>query len=94
MVERPIIVEAPGGSGGRSVRVGDETLGTANSLHDLTVFLQCIGLVGWDELDVAESGLIEWHGGGPEVWPCQGSGPDCWEAPGEPAPPLRKTRRA
>ncbi|MEU6325250.1 hypothetical protein [Streptomyces sp. NPDC047009] len=92
MVERPLIVEAPGGSGGRSVRVGDETLGTANSLHDLTVFLQCIGLVGWDELDVAESDLIEWHGGGPEVWPCQGGGPDCW--PGEPAPPLRKARRA
>ncbi|MET8787461.1 hypothetical protein [Streptomyces sp. NPDC004589] len=94
MVERPIVVEAPGGSGGRSVRVGDETLGTANSLHDLTVFLQCIGLVGWDELDVAESDLIEWHGGGPEVWPCQGGGPGCWAAPGEPAPPLRKKRRA
>ncbi|MEU1414966.1 hypothetical protein [Streptomyces sp. NPDC005731] len=77
MVERPIVVEAPGLSGGRSVRVGDETLGTANSLHDLTVFLQCIGLVGWDELDVAESDLIEWHGGGPEVWPCQGGGPGC-----------------
>ncbi|TVZ90538.1 hypothetical protein [Streptomyces sp. BK340] len=26
------------------------------------------GLTGWDELDVAESGCIEWHEGGPEVW--------------------------
>ncbi|REE58702.1 hypothetical protein BX257_1134 [Streptomyces sp. 3212.3] len=94
MVERPIIVAAPCGSGGRNVHLGDEFLGTAYSLHDLTVFLQCIGLLGWDELDVTESDLIEWRGGGPEVWPGQGGGPDCWAAPGEPAPPVKKTRRA
>lgn len=92
MVERPVIVEAPCGSGGRRIRVGDRILGTAYSLHDLTVFLQCTGLVGGDELDVAESGLIQWYGGGLEVWPRQGGGPDCWAAPGGPAPPVRDTR--
>ncbi|WP_328826898.1 hypothetical protein [Streptomyces ureilyticus] len=50
------------------MRIDDRILGTAYSLHDLTVFLQNAGLTGGDELDVAESGLIEWHEGGPEVW--------------------------
>ncbi|MGW2939772.1 hypothetical protein ACWDA7_50875, partial [Streptomyces sp. NPDC001156] len=78
-----VIVAAPSGSGGRRVTVDGECLGTAYSLHDLTVFLQdagLAGLVGGDELDVAESDLIEWHGGGPEVWPrlvC----PDGWAGP-------------
>ncbi|MFI9648832.1 hypothetical protein ACIHAA_21320 [Streptomyces sp. NPDC052040] len=44
-------------------------LGTAYSLHDLTVFLERAGLEGWDELDVAAAeGLIEWRGGGPDAW--------------------------
>ncbi|MGF0173184.1 hypothetical protein ACQF36_22585 [Streptomyces sp. Marseille-Q5077] len=50
------------------MRIDDQVIDTAYSLHDLTVFLQNAGLADWDELDVAESGLIEWHEGGPEVW--------------------------
>jgi hypothetical protein len=53
--------------GGRLVRVNGEILGFAHSLRDLTVFLRHSGLEG-DEIDVANSELIEWHGGGPEVW--------------------------
>ncbi|MFG2025688.1 hypothetical protein [Streptomyces sp. NPDC048825] len=68
MSERRVIVYPPSETGGRRVRIDDRVLGTAYSLHDLTVFLQNAGLTGWDELDVAESGLIEWHEGGPEVW--------------------------
>ncbi|POX51090.1 hypothetical protein [Streptomyces sp. Ru72] len=68
MAERRVIVYPPSESGGRRVRVDGEILGTAYSLHDLTVFLQHAGLEGVDEVDVAESPLIEWHGGGPEVW--------------------------
>jgi hypothetical protein len=68
MSERRVIVFPPSETGGRQVRVDGESLGTAYSLHDLTVFLQNAGLPDWDEVDVAESGLIEWHGGGPEVW--------------------------
>ncbi|WP_322741062.1 hypothetical protein [Streptomyces hygroscopicus] len=94
MVECSVIVEAPCGSGGRRLRVDDEILGTAYSLHDLTVFLRYTGLMAGDELDVAESDLIEWHGGGPEVWPRQGGGPDCWTAPGLSAPLIRATRQA
>lgn len=54
-----MIVSAPDETGGRR----------AHSLHDLTVFLQHADLVGLDEVDVANSDVIEWHGGGPEVWP-------------------------
>jgi hypothetical protein len=72
MVERCVIVAAPCGCGGRRITVDDETMGMAYSLHDLTVFLKFAGLVGGDELDVVESDLIEWYGGGPEVWPAPG----------------------
>jgi hypothetical protein len=69
MAEQRVIVYPPSPTGGgRRVRVDAEILGTAYSLHDLTVFLERAGLEGWDEVDVANSDLIEWHGGGPEVW--------------------------
>jgi hypothetical protein len=64
----PVIVYPPSESGGRRVRVDGQILGTAYSLHDLTVFLQHAGLEGWDELDVAGSKMIDWRGGGPETW--------------------------
>lgn len=68
MSERRVIVCPSSGTGGRRVCIDDQLLGTACSLHDLTVFPQNVGLTGWDELDVAESGWIEWHEGGPEMW--------------------------
>ncbi|MFF1659579.1 hypothetical protein [Streptomyces sp. NPDC058255] len=68
MSERRVSVYPPSGTGGRRVCIDDQMLGTAYSLHDLTVFRPNAGLTGWDELDVAESGCIEWHEGGPEVW--------------------------
>ncbi|RPE26636.1 hypothetical protein EDD90_10923 [Streptomyces sp. Ag109_O5-1] len=68
MSERRVIVYPPSETGGRRVCIDDQMLGTAHSLHDLTVFLQNAGLTGWDELDVAESGCIVWLEGGPEVW--------------------------
>ncbi|MGI5514595.1 hypothetical protein [Streptomyces sp. CA-106131] len=80
MVTRCVSVEASCGPGGRRIRIDDEVLGTAYSLRDLAVFLRHAGLVGWDELDVAESDLIEWHGGGPEVWARQVC-PDGWAGP-------------
>ncbi|MEU6670421.1 hypothetical protein [Streptomyces sp. NPDC046727] len=68
MAEHRVIVFPPSEGGGRRVQVNGETLGTAFSLHDLAVFLERAGLDCADELDVAESPVIEWHGGGPEVW--------------------------
>ncbi|MGW0826119.1 hypothetical protein [Streptomyces sp. NPDC002845] len=55
MSERRVIVYPPSETGGRKVCID-------------TVFLQNVGLTGWDELDVAESEWIEWDKGGPEVW--------------------------
>ncbi|MFE9127489.1 hypothetical protein ACFYOF_19115 [Streptomyces sp. NPDC007148] len=50
-------------------------LGTAYSLHDLSVFLCRAGLKGLTEVDLAAEDpieyvgeLIEWRGGGPQVW--------------------------
>ncbi|MGW5256952.1 hypothetical protein ACWERW_29015 [Streptomyces sp. NPDC004012] len=41
----------------------------AYSLHDLSVFLERAGLEGIDDIELIDSPLIEWHGGGPEAWP-------------------------
>ena len=68
MAERRVIVFPPAEGGGRRVQVDSETLGTAYSLHDLAVFLERAGLEGLDVVDVVSSPVIEWHGGGPEVW--------------------------
>lgn len=94
MVVGSAIVETPGESGGRRVYLDDRFLGTAYSLHELTQLLQHVELICGDELDVAESGRVEWYGGGPEVWPRQGGGQECWAVPGEPAPLVRGTRRS
>ncbi|MFD0508847.1 hypothetical protein ACFQ0G_50555 [Streptomyces chiangmaiensis] len=67
-----MIVSPPSENGGRRVRADGEILGMAYSLHELAVLLQRAGLESWDEVDVAESPVIEWHGGGPEVWPRNG----------------------
>ena len=82
MAKPSVRVEPPCGSGDRRVCRGDDVLGSAKSLRELTLLLRRAGLVRGDELDVAESDLIEWHGGGPEVWPRQGGGPECWTVPG------------
>lgn len=65
---RRVIVNPPSPSGGRRVRVDGEILGLAHSLYDVAEFLRRAGLEGLDAGDVAESPLIEWRGGGPEVW--------------------------
>lgn len=62
---RPVVVSAPSPSGGRRVRVDGEILGLAYGLRDVEEFLRRAGL---EDVDVAESPLIEWRGGGPEVW--------------------------
>lgn len=64
-----VVVYPPAENGARHVTVDGQTIGTAFSLHDLAVFLERAGLEGWDELDVAQHAeLIEWRGGGPDVW--------------------------
>jgi hypothetical protein len=70
MAEAPhrIIVEPPARSGGRRVRVGDKILGVAYGEQDV---LELAGRAGVDRDQIrslADSDLIEWHGGGPTVW--------------------------
>ncbi|OAL10824.1 hypothetical protein [Streptomyces noursei] len=67
MTGPPVIVYPPSPTGGRRVLVEGEALGRAYRLADVVDFLRHAGLE-LDEHEVAESGLIEWIGGGPHVW--------------------------
>ncbi|MFF3501021.1 MULTISPECIES: hypothetical protein [unclassified Streptomyces] len=62
---RPVVVGRPSPSGGRRVRADGEILGLAYGLRDVEEFLRRAGL---ENIDVTTSDLIEWRGGGPEVW--------------------------
>jgi len=64
----PVVVYPPDEDGGRRVRVDGEILGRAYGLRDIAEFLRRAGIEDVDEAYVAESGLIEWRGGGPQVW--------------------------
>ncbi|WP_327401997.1 hypothetical protein OG194_18855 [Streptomyces sp. NBC_01288] len=64
----PVVVCPPDEDGGRRVRVDSEILGRAYGLEDIAEFLRRAGIEDVDEAYVAESGLIEWRGGGSDVW--------------------------
>ncbi|MEU6628391.1 hypothetical protein ABZ905_08865 [Streptomyces parvus] len=63
-----VIVSPPSPTGGRRVRVDGTILGLAYGLGDLVEFLRRAGLEGADEVEVTRSPLVEWRGGGPDVW--------------------------
>ncbi|WFB83742.1 MULTISPECIES: hypothetical protein [Streptomyces] len=65
MARRPVVVGRPSPSGGRRVRADGEILGLAYSPQDVAEFLRRAGL---EDIAVETSELIEWRGGGPEVW--------------------------
>lgn len=66
--DRPVIVYPPDEDGGRRVRIDGVIKGRAFSVQDVARFAQEAGLQHWDEMDVVRSQLIEWRGGGPDVW--------------------------
>ncbi|CAL9639179.1 hypothetical protein [Streptomyces sp. enrichment culture] len=66
--EHPVVVLPPATDGGRRVRIDGRYVGIAYGLLDVVAFVQEAGLQDWDELDVVRSSLVEWQGGGPEVW--------------------------
>jgi len=68
VAERRVIVYPPSETGGRRVRVDGAVLGTAYSLQELAFFLQNQGIMDQDEQSVRTCDLIEWRGGGPDVW--------------------------
>lgn len=63
----PVIVYPPSPTGGRRVRADGQILGLAYGLGDVVEFLRRAGLE-MDEGDVVQSSLIEWRGGGWDVW--------------------------
>jgi hypothetical protein len=65
---QPVVVYPPASDGGRRVRVDDRFLGIAYGLLDVADFLRRAGIEDADEVYVEASGLIEWRGGGPQVW--------------------------
>ncbi|MFI7413957.1 hypothetical protein ACIBU0_35420 [Streptomyces sp. NPDC049627] len=65
---QPVVVYPPAEDGGRRVRADDQFLGMAYGLLDVAEFLRRAGIEDADPAYVRESGLIEWRGGGPEVW--------------------------
>ncbi|MCL8010227.1 hypothetical protein [Streptomyces sp. AS02] len=64
----PVVVYPPAADGGRRVRVDDHFLGMAYGLLDVAEFLRRAGIEDADPEYVRQSGLIEWRGGGPDVW--------------------------
>ncbi|MFE6408492.1 hypothetical protein ACFVOR_16335 [Streptomyces sp. NPDC057837] len=64
----PVVIYPPDEDGGRRVRIDNAIVGRAFSVRDVAAFMQEAGLQGWDEMDVVRSSLIEWRGGGVDVW--------------------------
>jgi hypothetical protein len=66
--EAPVVVHPVSPDGGRVVTVRGDRIGVAFHLLDVVEFLRRAGL---PEADTAidDPELIEWRGGGPDVWP-------------------------
>ncbi|MGE7390858.1 hypothetical protein ACQKM2_35825 [Streptomyces sp. NPDC004126] len=64
-----VIVSPPDAQGGRRVRVDGEILGRALGEADIFEFPRRAGLDPDDvDLDLDDTLLIAWRGGGPAVW--------------------------
>jgi hypothetical protein len=68
MAVPPVVIYPPDEDGGRRVRIDGSIVGRAFSVLDVARYLQEAGLQEADEMDVVRSLLIEWRGGGPDVW--------------------------
>lgn len=67
-VHPPVIVHPSSPTGGRRVTVRGEIAGLAYGPADLLEFLRRAGLDP-DTVALDDADLIEWRGGGPDVWP-------------------------
>ncbi|WP_275462082.1 hypothetical protein [Streptomyces noursei] len=67
MARPRVVVHPPSPSGGRRVTADAEILGLAYGPGDLVEFLRRAG-VDPDQVRLDDRALIEWRGGGPEVW--------------------------
>jgi hypothetical protein len=60
-----IIVHPPDDAGRRRVDIAGENVGVAYGLADVAEFARRAGLI---DPDVADPRLVEWRGGGPDLW--------------------------
>ncbi|MFB7899918.1 hypothetical protein ACFC1B_26725 [Streptomyces xiamenensis] len=67
MPRAPIVVYPPS-DGGRRVRADGEAIGRARSPRELREFLRRAGVPDADDVDLTDPALVEWRGGGPDVW--------------------------
>lgn len=67
MARAPVVVYPPAAGGGRRVRAAGSILGTAYGEADLLEFLRRAGLDP-EDVRLDDPDLIEWRGGGPDVW--------------------------
>ncbi|MER8158137.1 hypothetical protein [Streptomyces sp. NPDC094472] len=66
MAERPpVTVHPPSPSGGRRVTIRGEIAGLARGPADVLEFLRRAGA---EDVRLDDPELIEWRGGGPDVW--------------------------
>lgn len=70
MSDLPVIVYPPSSppDRGRYVLAHGEIIGVAHSLRDVTELLRVAQVDDMEDEDVEVSLMIEWRGGGPEVW--------------------------
>lgn len=64
----PVVIYPPDEAGARRVRIDGTISGLAYWPRDVVAFMQEAGLQDFDEMDVVQSSLIEWRGGGPDDW--------------------------
>ncbi|KOT90392.1 hypothetical protein ADK86_26160 [Streptomyces sp. NRRL F-5755] len=62
-----VVVHPPSPTGGRRVHADSVVLGVAYGIADFLEFLRRAGLDP-DDVDLGDTSLIEWRGGGPGVW--------------------------
>jgi hypothetical protein len=66
-----VVVHPPQPDGGRQVTIRGEPVGTAYHLLDLVELMRLAGLPEADTT-IDDPELIDWRGGGPEVWTAPG----------------------
>jgi hypothetical protein len=66
-----VVVHPPQPDGGRQVTIRGEPVGTAYHLLDLVELMRLAGLPEADTT-IDDPELIDWRGGGPEVWTASG----------------------
>ncbi len=63
----PVIVHTAHEDGGRYVTVRGKQLGLARSVSEVIDLLCAVG-IDLDGEEIATPALIEWRGGGPDLW--------------------------